>query len=1180
MSSRAGARAAASAKARPSPPRRAATVSGRAPALNAPLSWLGETLGNRVFRQVVQAAAGGAPVVPPSMSERLTSASGGEALPAALGSSMGVELGRDLGSVRVHHDAEAAEMSRSVDALAFTHGTHIYFGGGQYAPDTDAGKHLLVHELVHTVQQNPNLARIAAPGLHAQAQRAVPTTPFVSRRIQRQEGGEASSESEADDWTSHLPGFTTPPAFGNTPAEAGCPRVPTRLGDVPPEPICPTRDDEEIEGTAFHFCLDSDVFSPASDLTNLVSLARTSMADTIFTVHGFSSDEGTPAYNRNLSCHRAKRVARELINAGVRSERIRIAAKGATTRFSDRAREERVAAGRRRGTRDRSLDRVALVQALASGSVIPTAAADNPQRRIVNQARAMFANNMYLLGADAYMSHWSCGLAPSLARAVSLMTIRIEGEDARLAPADGATRLGVAEVTNSATHGVVPNEIVISQEAFSTTNPMACIAARIADMTFHHMVRHVIGTERERHEAALFFIELAGLPPCETPAETLLGNVVTPAQLWWNRPAADPRQASPDPPCAPARLPGAIAPQPVTAAMRATRPSFSVGSFSVDGGSGPTQTIVLPDDNLVSSDSPRGAFRASAQVTATGTPTELANYQVGFLQTIVADEELVDYADGHRVRVTLPVPIRDGPPGGIGSPWFDARFLNAIDPTTRTVAATLSDSPAQRAHYQFVRPEMINRARRAGEALVSEGNVLNRAVKRVTFKTWLAARRNDASADPFSTVFLEGRTVTWEQNIDVIGTDGAGNFSAVVGASDRTDTAQMQLRGSTPADFPPLGPRVYRRLQTEVLPPTPRAQAGGLGSTPYRDEVRRVADTLEPYRRALGLTDTLSIRLRFELSTGRLVTDPAAQPVRVCFDADCRDTRFAEERRLYADQLLIRLRRDLVHAPQSGRYATHPYQFVTLTPITPIARYSDPFSPAHGLGVVASIDETLRLRDSEERQARNPNAFDTAFMPRVNVRFRSEEYRFDFSVSDLDIEQVCESEALVAGCCVPEGLSARMSVDARPHPPVTQTLNGVEYTAPLGVDVVYSPVRFTIFVPSNRLNDGVTLNHELHHLVENHNLLDAWKTRLARTIRARAMEVRRDAASHTAIRGPLLEPATLRSIALQEVPAFTRAFGPEYTRRHDIVDTTSLPRVRLPAGWSMPPLIAGSRGTL
>jgi hypothetical protein len=77
----------------------------------------------------------------------------GEPLPRAVRSDMEARLGRDFGAVRIHTGPAAAAAARQLHARAFTHGRDLAFGAGQYAPGTAAGRRLLVHELVHTIQQ-------------------------------------------------------------------------------------------------------------------------------------------------------------------------------------------------------------------------------------------------------------------------------------------------------------------------------------------------------------------------------------------------------------------------------------------------------------------------------------------------------------------------------------------------------------------------------------------------------------------------------------------------------------------------------------------------------------------------------------------------------------------------------------------------------------------------------------------------------------------------------------------------------------------------------------------------------------------------------------------------------------------------------------------------------------------
>jgi len=74
-------------------------------------------------------------------------------------------LGRDLGSVRIHNDAQAAVSARSVGASAYAVGSQIVFGAGHYQPATDQGRRLIAHELAHTVQQSGGTLRrsVATP---------------------------------------------------------------------------------------------------------------------------------------------------------------------------------------------------------------------------------------------------------------------------------------------------------------------------------------------------------------------------------------------------------------------------------------------------------------------------------------------------------------------------------------------------------------------------------------------------------------------------------------------------------------------------------------------------------------------------------------------------------------------------------------------------------------------------------------------------------------------------------------------------------------------------------------------------------------------------------------------------------------------------------------------------------
>jgi hypothetical protein len=115
-------------------------------------------------------------------------------------------FGADFSGVRVHVGQEAA----AIGALAFTHGSDLYFAHGQYSPHSVHGQRLLAHELTHVVQQqsgrvrNPfgsGIAVVQDPGLEAEAERmalkaatqpAAPSAPLAPATRTPPVGGAAA----------------------------------------------------------------------------------------------------------------------------------------------------------------------------------------------------------------------------------------------------------------------------------------------------------------------------------------------------------------------------------------------------------------------------------------------------------------------------------------------------------------------------------------------------------------------------------------------------------------------------------------------------------------------------------------------------------------------------------------------------------------------------------------------------------------------------------------------------------------------------------------------------------------------------------------------------------------------------------------------------------------------------
>jgi outer membrane protein OmpA-like peptidoglycan-associated protein len=77
----------------------------------------------------------------------------GKPLDAEVRRTMEPRFGHDFEHVRVHTGGRAAESAEAVSAKAYTAGSNVVFGAGQFAPGTERGQQLLAHELAHTVQQ-------------------------------------------------------------------------------------------------------------------------------------------------------------------------------------------------------------------------------------------------------------------------------------------------------------------------------------------------------------------------------------------------------------------------------------------------------------------------------------------------------------------------------------------------------------------------------------------------------------------------------------------------------------------------------------------------------------------------------------------------------------------------------------------------------------------------------------------------------------------------------------------------------------------------------------------------------------------------------------------------------------------------------------------------------------------
>ncbi|WP_239455772.1 eCIS core domain-containing protein [Flavobacterium ginsenosidimutans] len=92
-----------------------------------------------------------------------SSKGGGSPLSGKVKTEMESGIGADFSNVRIHNDSNAVQMNKQLGAQAFATGNNIYFNEGKYNPNSKDGKHLLAHELTHTVQQGAAIRKKPEP---------------------------------------------------------------------------------------------------------------------------------------------------------------------------------------------------------------------------------------------------------------------------------------------------------------------------------------------------------------------------------------------------------------------------------------------------------------------------------------------------------------------------------------------------------------------------------------------------------------------------------------------------------------------------------------------------------------------------------------------------------------------------------------------------------------------------------------------------------------------------------------------------------------------------------------------------------------------------------------------------------------------------------------------------------
>lgn len=138
--------------------------------------------------ETVQGFRGGVPRVPTATEAIIQNPGSGSPIPRSIRPRLEQRLGANLGHVQVHSDARAQRAAASIQARAFTHGSHIFLGPRESRGDV----RLLAHESTHVVQQGA--AAAFSPAL-------LRTTPQVQRLPD-------FITNELASYARHIPGYT------------------------------------------------------------------------------------------------------------------------------------------------------------------------------------------------------------------------------------------------------------------------------------------------------------------------------------------------------------------------------------------------------------------------------------------------------------------------------------------------------------------------------------------------------------------------------------------------------------------------------------------------------------------------------------------------------------------------------------------------------------------------------------------------------------------------------------------------------------------------------------------------------------------------------------------------------------------------------------------------------------
>ena len=148
--------------------------------------------------------------------QRLGSA-GGEPLPGGLRQAAEASLARPLGDVRLHRSAATSDLATRERADALTWRNHVVVRPDRFAPDTEVGRRLIGHELVHVAQNAAfgaaGAGTVTAPGDAAETEAKTKAPLALSGLPGAARAAIAPQAAIARQWDGTGGGEGAPPAY-------------------------------------------------------------------------------------------------------------------------------------------------------------------------------------------------------------------------------------------------------------------------------------------------------------------------------------------------------------------------------------------------------------------------------------------------------------------------------------------------------------------------------------------------------------------------------------------------------------------------------------------------------------------------------------------------------------------------------------------------------------------------------------------------------------------------------------------------------------------------------------------------------------------------------------------------------------------------------------------------------